>query len=560
MLITWKQFERYWYIFSLGVIIASLPFSKLLISIGQMMIAGGWIVERFDGKKFMTSLAGRPALQVVIKALPLSFYLLFKGIASGFKQFFRNKPAMIFSSIFLIHLLGLFTTTDFNYALKDLRTKFPLFLLPLVLSTSEAFDKKGFYRFMYLFVLAVLVRSGYNTWMIATHQYVDIRDVSHNVSHIIFSLLLTLSIYTLVFFFFNRRLLLWKKVSVLLLLAWFFVYIVLSRSFTGLSITLITMLLLIPVLIVKTGFRWLKIILVTGFVVITAGLVLSLRSVVRDYYRVNPVDFTKLDQTTSRGNPYVHNPFSTQTENGNYVWIYIQWDEMRSAWNRRSRISFDSLSKKNETVAYTVVRYLTSKGWRKDGDAVEKLDPTEIDAIEKGVANHIFLEKFSVRGRIYEFLWGFDNYRKTGNPTGSTIMQRLEFWKASVGIIREYWLTGVGTGDMNLAFRAQYEIMHTKLAPDQRWRSHNQFLSVFIGFGVFGFLWFLLAIFYPPAALHRFNDYFFLVFLIISILSMFTGDTIETQTGVTFFALFYVLFLFARKKKEDILFSRIKSN
>jgi hypothetical protein len=95
--------------------------------------------------------------------------------------------------------------------------------------------------------------------------------------------------------------------------------------------------------------------------------------------------------------------------------------------------------------------------------------------------------------------------------------------------------------------------MHTKLAPDQRWRSHNQFLSICVGFGLFGLIWFLLAIFYPPAVLHRYNDYFFLVFLIISTISMFTGDTIESQTGVTFFALFYSLFLFARKEKDAIM-------
>jgi hypothetical protein len=255
---------------------------------------------------------------------------------------------------------------------------------------------------------------------------------------------------------------------------------------------------------------------------------------------------------TSRGNPYVHDYYSLETENGNMLWLYVQWDEMRSAWSKRSKIPLDSLNKKNQPLAFTVVRYLTSKGWRKDADAIDRLTPAEVDAIEKGTANYIFLEEFSVRGRIYEFLWGYDNYRKTGNPTGSTLMQRLEFWKASVGIIHDNWLTGVGTGDMNLAFSAQYEKMHTKLSPDQRWRSHNQFLSIFIGFGIFGFLWFLWAILYPPVMMRRFDDYFFLAFMVISLLSMLMGDTIESQTGVSFFAIFYTLFLFARKGKETI--------
>jgi hypothetical protein len=559
MFITWKQFERYWYIFALAVTVASLPFSKLGLSIGQMMIVGGWIVERFDVKKLISYMAGRSTLQIIMGIIPLSVYLLFEGIATGFKQFSRNKPALLFSSIILMHFIGLFFTTDFSYAIKDLRTKFPIFLVPLLLSTSEAFDRKSFYRFMMLFVLAVLVRSVYNTWMIATHHFIDIRDVSHNVSHIIYSLLLTLSIYTLVFFLLKRNLFhLWQKGVLLVVLLWLFVYMIISQSFTGLSITIITLLVLIPVVIFKTRKQLLKAILLTGFLVITTSLFFALRSIIKDYYHVNPVDYKKLEMTTSRGNPYVHGYYSLETENGNLIWLYVQWDEMRSAWNKRSRIPFDSLNKKNEPVAYTVVRYLTSKGWRKDADAVERLKPGEINAIEKGVANYIFLEEFSIRGRIYEFLWGFDNYMKTGNPTGSTLMQRLEFWKASVGIIKDNWLTGVGTGDMNLAFAAQYEKMHTKLSPDQRWRSHNQFLSVFIGFGIFGFLWFLLALFYPPVMLHRFDDYFFLVFFIIILLSMLTGDTIESQTGVSFFAIFYALFLFTRKEKDNIINKRIK--
>jgi O-antigen ligase len=132
-------------------------------------------------------------------------------------------------------------------------------------------------------------------------------------------------------------------------------------------------------------------------------------------------------------------------------------------------------------------------------------------------------------------------------------MQRLEFWKASIGIIRENLLLGVGTGDMNIAFREQYEKMNTKLAPDQRWRSHNQFLSIFIGFGIFGFIWFLTAMFYPPFMLRRQDDFFLFVFMIISVLSMLPEDTIESQTGVTFFAFFYSFFLFATREKETLI-------
>jgi hypothetical protein len=541
------------------MILASLPFSKILISIGQFMMAGGWIVFWFDENEWLGRMRGKPIGHILLIALPSAFSLGLQGIGKGFRCFFRNKAALLFASIYLLHLAGLLWTTDFSYGIKDLRTKIPLLLMPLFLSTSEPFGKKAFYRFMYLFILAVLVRSVFNAWMITTHHLIDIRYASHNVSHIIFSLEIVLCLFSLLFFIFKRDYFrFWEKGILLLVLGWLLIYIILSQSFTGFAITLITALVLIPVLIFKTGNLKLKVVLITAILILTGGVAIFLRSIIVDYYHVNPVDFTKLEKTTSRGNPYINNIYATQTENGNYIWIYIQWDELRAAWNKRSRIPFDSLNLKSEPVAYTAVRYLTSKGWRKDADGVEKLKPDEIRAIEQGVANHIFLKEFSIRGRIYEFLWGFENYRETGNPSGATIMQRLEHWKASIGIIKDYWLTGVGTGDMNLAFKVQYEKMHTKLAPEQRWRSHNQFLSIFIGFGLFGFLWFVLSVFYPPVLLRRYDDYFFLVFLIIAVASMMAGDTIESQTGVSFFAVFYVLFLFARKEKDPIMLNHLK--
>ncbi|MEI6683338.1 MAG: O-antigen ligase family protein [Bacteroidota bacterium] len=559
MPITLKQIFRYWYILSMMVIVVGLPFSKLLLSIGQFMMAGGWIVERFDGKRWMAAVKGMSTGRIILLAPVVAVSLFGAAIGRGFRDFSRNRAALLFASVLLLHVAGLLWTTDFNYAFKDLRTKLPLLLLPLFLSTTEAFGKKAFYAMMGLFILAVLTRSVFNTWLILTRHFVDIRDVSHNVSHITYSLLICMCLYTLVFFLFKRNLFpLWQRALILLVLGWLAGYLVLSQSFTGISVALITFFILIPVLIFKTRKLWLKISLAFGILAIATVGFFALRSIVRDYYHVNPVDYTKLEKTTSRGNPYIHNIYAARTENGYSIWIYYQEDELREAWNKRSRIPYDSLNLKSGPISFTIIRYLTSKGWKKDADAVERLTPEEVSAIEKGIANCIFLKEFGIRGRIYEFLWGYDNYIETGNPTGSTIMQRLEFWKASVGIIKEHWLWGVGTGDMNIAFRLQYEKMHTKLAPDQRWRSHNQYLSIFIGFGIFGFIWFLVSLFWPPVMLHRYGDYFFMVFLIISLMSMLTDDTIESQTGVSFFAFFYALFLFGRKENDAIIQHDIK--
>jgi O-antigen ligase len=79
-------------------------------------------------------------------------------------------------------------------------------------------------------------------------------------------------------------------------------------------------------------------------------------------------------------------------------------------------------------------------------------------------------------------------------------------------------------------------------------RAHNQFLTIFAAFGIFGLLWFLATLILPPLILKVRRDYYFNFFLVISILSMLNEDTLETQAGVTFFAFFYVIFLFGRDR------------
>jgi len=495
----------------------------------------------------------RSRLKAIFFLIPYFVLQLLSSIAKGFKNFFSNKPAMIFSSIFLLHIVGLFFTTDYDYAWKDLRTKLPIFLLPLFISTSQSFRKRDFYGFIMLFIASVLVRTLINSGNLVQENFIDIRNISKSISHIIVSLLISFSFFSLLYFLFLKRTFpLVLKILFGIVLIWLSVYLVISKSVTGLVVISLTILIMLIVLIFRSRKNWIKVSLLGFFLVLITTFIVYFQGVRKDYYHVNKVDFSTLDSVTPRGARYTHYIHHKETENGNYLWIYLQWDELRATWNKRSKFRYDSLDERHQRISNTLVRFLASKGYRKDADGVMKLTDDEIHEIEKGTANVVFSQTFSIRGRIYELLWGYDEYRKSGDPTGSSVMQRLEFWKASWGLIQQNWLTGVGTGDMNEAFQQQYTRMHTKLAPDQRWRSHNQFLSIFVGFGIFGLLWFLFSVFYPPIVLGKFSDYFFLIFIIIAIISMIPEDTIESQAGVTFFAFFYTFLLFGRKEDDPI--------
>jgi hypothetical protein len=554
----YTQFVRTGYILGIALLIGSLPHSKFMMSLSQFVLAGAFILERINIRKFREFIH-KPVWRSVLFFIPFVFYLLFNSVINGIKVFFRNKPALVFSSILLFHVIGLIFSTDFEYAFKDLRTKLPIFLLPLYISTSQSFGRKHFYWFLLLFIASLFVRTLINTSYLYIGDYIDIRDISKSISHIIIALLVAFSIFSLGYFVRKKRefpILL--KIVLAVLLIWFLVYLILTQSVTGLVITCVSLIIFLIIFLFRSKNKW-STIGVSLFLTLSFTVTFFyLHSVIRDFQRMIPLDLSKLEQYTSRGNKYTHNTTDLATENGNYLWMYIQWDELRETWNKRSRIPFDSLDRKNQRIVNTLVRFLTSKGLRKDADGVNSLSQNEVEAIQNGISNVIFIRELGFRGRIYEFLWGYDEYLKTGNPTGSTIMQRIEFWKASVGIIKDNWLTGVGTGDMNEAFSQQYEKMHSKLSPAQRWRSHNQFLSIFVGFGIFGLIWFLFSILYPPIVTGKFNDYFFLIFFIISMLSMIPGDTIESQAGVTFFAFFYSFLLFGRKEEDP--YELVKGN
>ena len=173
----------------------------------------------------------------------------------------------------------------------------------------------------------------------------------------------------------------------------------------------------------------------------------------------------------------------------------------------------------------------------------------EIRLIENGMANSRFDNISEIRKRIYKIIWEIKIYNMGGNSSGHSVVQRLEYWKASVHLIKTHFWFGVGTGDMNKVFKNYYEEINSDLSEDVRWRSHNQFLSIFVGFGIIGFIWFIVFLLYPPIKTGRMFDYYYFMFFIISILSMLSEDTIESQAGVTFFVYFSCLFLFAKEKK-----------
>jgi len=517
------SFPRKIYYFGLAVIAIGLPVSVFLMSLGQFIILAGLLL---DGR-----------------------------LVEKLKRFRSNKMAVLVSSVMLLHFLGLLYSTDFNYGFNDIRVKAPLLLLPLFIAGAEPLSKKTINWLLAGFVASVTVGTvicmGVYYGIVPTKKPVnDIRDISIFISHIRFSLMIALSVFITAWYLYHESSFA-LKTGYLILIAWLIIFLTVLNAITGIValVVVVFALLLFGLFTLKN--RIVKTSALIAVLLLIAGLGFYLKTLTDLTRVIHPVDLSKLEKKTALGNDYVHYPDRFESENGYLTWIYYSPAELEKVWSKNSNMRFLGLSKKGDTVAYTLVRYLASKGLRKDAAAAATLSPEEFRLIENGETNVNDIGRSELSKRVLQILWEFRNYQAGGNSNGHSAIMRLEFWKAALSIIKKHPIIGVGTGDVKIAFMDQYEEMHSTLDPGHRLRAHNQFLAITVAFGVLGLAWFLLAMIYPMIREGLTFNYFYAVFFIIVFISMLNEDTLETQAGVTFYAFFNSLFLFACKRTAD---------
>lgn len=507
---------------ALVMLIAGLPNSKFIITISQFLLLTNWIAENHFKTK--------------IKKL-------------------KTTPAIwIFSSIYIVHLLGLINTSDIGYALKDLRIKLPILLIPVIIGTSRPLTPKQLKTILLFFIASVAFKTLDATAVfcgIIPYPVEDIRDITRNISHIRFALFIVFSIFILIYYFFHQET---KKIAEKIIygitIVWFFVFLFILKAFTG-----FVMLFIVAFCISVWKIRYIHhlILRIFLYVMVITGVLLTLsyitKSIAKFYPANDTINFEELDTYTANGNRYNHKRNDKSLENAHYAGLYICEKELESEWNKRSEIYYDSLDLDGNKVKYTLMRYLTSKGYRKDSAGVWKLNQQDIKNIENGIANYIFYEKSGLEPRIYQIIWEIDYYLKGGNPDGHSVTQRFEYLKTGYSILQDHFWFGTGTGDIKKEFKQQYKEDNSPLSKEHRRRTHNQYVTFFITFGVFGFLWILFAMFAPIYLQRkRAGTLFFVTFALIIFISMLSEDTLETQAGVTFFTFFYSLLLFGIQK------------
>lgn len=495
---------------------ASIPLSVFGMSLAQFIMAGAWLLDGNYRQKL--------------------------------HLFYSNKAAVLWCGFYGLHLLGSLWSHDTGYLVNDLRIKLPILLLPFLLSSFPELIRKYGWLLFKVFVLATAVSTfiSAGVWLEfipVKKEITDIRQISIFISHIRLSLCVVFSVFLTLEFIHsqikNKKY--FFAAAGLLLTAWFLVFLLILESMTGILILMACLLLMIAI----RTFKYRQV--AAGI----AGLFFFAASVAAGFWLVKmyrkayqPYDFSTIHplEKTKSGNPYHHCFDCNEMENGTPVYIYVCEPELESQWNQRSNLPFDSLDKQGHVLKYTLIRYLTSKGLRKDAEGVLALSTKDIIAIENGIANVNYTKKGSLMVRIQKTMAEIKLYQSGKNPSGSSLVQRFEFWKAGWSIFKDHWMAGTGTGDVKTAFQEKYNELNSALDEKWRLRAHNQYLTFALTFGITGFLYFLFTLFYPVVKFKNPSLIFYL-FMAISALSFLNEDTLETQAGVTFVMFFMSVFI-----------------
>ncbi|MBD99361.1 MAG: hypothetical protein CMO34_05920 [Verrucomicrobia bacterium] len=505
------------YLLGLATILCGLAWSNILMSIGQLILVGNWLAElEFEQKR-------RRAINQPILFLMLLFFAL--------------------------HLVGFAWSEDLDYAVKDATVKLPLLVLPLIIGTTKVLRKKEWYFLfsVYIITLTVLSVISLLKYLGLTSSIVmDKRDLSIYISHIRYGLNICLGIVFLLFqsVDFVPRV---KGIRLLLIL-WFTACLILFQFYTALLI-----LLILGVFFFISGLMSKKK-LSSLFMVVSACLTMALIvgcilvfKVYQDYHKPVPLDYNQESFFPARsaggevygwrGNMYVK-------ENGVYLNRYVAWNELEESWSKRSNLRFWKKDLKGQSLTKTLLRYMSSKGLKKDSMGVSQLTDEDITAIERGVANVYYTKHWPIENRIHQTFDEFEKYRESGTANSFSLALRLVYWKAALDIIREDVLFGKGTGDVKQAFKNYYKTQNIDLEERYRRRAHNQYLSIGVAFGLLGMAFFMVYLLLPLTSIFKKNRVF-TAFWLLACLSFLTEDTLETQAGVTLFIVFWSLFSFA---------------
>jgi hypothetical protein len=432
----------------------------------------------------------------------------YKGIWINLKKY---KVFWLIGILFIFHLLGVLWSTNSTEGIDDLRMKTSLVTVPLIVfaKANDSYYLKV--KLIALLLITICFVSIINVLtyfqLFGLREYTDMRQLSLFGSHIRFSLLIAFGLAISLYYF-----TLSKKIGFLVIGSYLIFYTFLSQVLSG----------FISVIVVFTVYGIFKLSqnrfkLTAWLVVLSVFLVLISTAI---YLAIPP----KKNE------------------------LPVNEAQLIIDWKKASKIDYFGKDKKNQPVASTLIRYMHSKELPADSVGFRQLTSDDIKEIESGTAD-IYEKTPGLIGKLNEARF---QIHCANNPNGSTILQRLEYWKIGLKLIQENFWFGVGTGDIKDEYKKKYQETNSLLLPENRLEAHNTFLTFFITFGIIGFLYFIYFLFFSVREFYKIKDFLGLTFILILTSSFFIEDTLETQMGITIFSFLFSLLFLENKSKEDL--------
>ena len=507
------------YFYCVCMLFIALPTSIYFVSAAQMLMGLNWLAEGRYGEKW--------------------------------NRFWKNKPAVYLSAIYLVYLTGILWTQNLSYGIGfDLKNKLPILTLPFLLASIRPMRAQRIGVLPLLFSLAVLVATFVGFVIFLREQFADPRTFSPFVSHVFFSMMVVYTIFLLPWSV--RSVWAEKKWYYMSLLGslWLLVFLFILSAMTGiLCLGGVAIYLFLREVFFKPGIPR-KIIGVMLMAAAMAVLVYVLVTVLGPLNRMIEPEPDALEQSTLRGNLYQHDFKDPSRENGHRVNIFISEEELREAWQERSEICFDTNILEGQELRATIFRYLASRGLPKDREGLYALDEQEILAIEHGVANYLYTQWPNFLVRVHQTFWEIQQYERTGDPGGHSLTSRIELWKAAWQAFKQRPVLGWGTGDVLAAVQHGLRLNDSQLETDRlKTHPHNQYLHLLVMLGLTGTL--LIALLY-----YLFIKYsracgfeIFRIFLVVSLTGMLVDSPVDHQIGLTFILIFSLYFGILKKQE-----------
>ena len=438
-------------------------------------------------------------------------------IAEGdFKQYFQNlkqnKFFVLVLLFFLLHVLAMAWSDNWEYGLNDLRRKLSLLAVPIIIISKPIQLRTNYKIILFCFVTALIITSLINAFAYFHFEdyfvFTDVRDMSLFNSHIRYAIMISFGIPVLMEINDSRK----GLYLIIPAIVWLLLYTYLSQVLTGL-ISLFTILIayILYKLIVDRKIKSLF------FLILTFGIGLGF-------------SFSLL--------------FSEPEVNDNSKANFIS---MKTEWEKKSNFSFEGKDKRDQELKYTLARFLESKNLTKDAKGIQSLTDEEIKAVENGMAD-VSEMKIGFWGRLEGLRYQINH---STNPNGHSLLQRLEAWRTGIEIYKDYPFLGVGTGDLDDAYKRKYRDNHSQLIPKNQIRAHNTYLTSLITFGIIGLLLFVFIVFYHLKLQIQHKQLLGFIFMILMLVTFFFEDTLETQTGITLFSFFAALYSIQLPSKKN---------